>query len=447
MRKNKVKSIENILNPFQRFFQKEASGGIVLFIFTAISLLWVNSNWGYLYHELWETKITISIGNFILSKTIMHWVNDGLMVIFFFVIGLEIKREIVAGELSSIKQASLPIFAAIGGMLLPALIFVFLNKETATSSGWGIPMATDIAFSLGLLSLLGKRVPLSLKIFLVAFAIVDDLGAVAIIAFFYSSAIHIKFLLIGLGLCLYLILFNIIKLRIIPFYMIIGWIIWYMFLKSGVHPTIAGVLIAFSIPIGRKQRVGTFRLRVEKNLEKFHNDDILLTNNQLASVDNIEAEIEKVQSPLQSLEHKLHGFVTYVVMPLFALINAGVAITISNSRELFNPLTLNIEVSLILGKVTGILLFSWLAVKTGIAKLPKQVKWIHLLGIGFLGGMGFTMSIFIAGLAFETPEYLTNSKLGIIVGSFISGIIGIMILKTSLKKQENDPSYSNENEN
>ena len=442
MKKNDTKNvIESVIDPFQRFLKIEASGGILLLIFTIIALVWANSAFSESYHSVWETKLAIRLGDFDMSKSLLHWINDGLMAIFFFFVGLEIKRELVAGELSSPKQASLPIAAALGGMIFPALIFIHVNNNVNTEVGWGIPMATDIAFSLGILSLLGKRVPLSLKVFLVAFAIVDDIGAVIVIALFYSADINWVFLMVGLVLSLLLMVFNRLDFRYIPAYMIIGWIIWYMFLNSGIHPTIAGVLIAFSIPMRRKIDVGTFRARMEDNLQVFCPTDncidkVTLTKKQLASIDNMEDELKQVQSPVQSLEHTLHHFVTFLVMPLFALANAGVVIEAFGIASIFSSLSGTIEVSLIIGKVLGILFFTWLSLKLGIAVLPHAVKWVHILGLGFLGGMGFTMSLFIANLAFTDEQFLNPAKIGILTGSLIAGILGYMLLNLSLKRQK-----------
>ncbi len=432
--------IEAIKNPFQRFFKIEASGGIVLLIFTLIALIWANSPWGNYYDRLWESPLTIGLGDFVLSKTLIHWINDGLMAIFFFVVGLEIKRELRVGELSSARQAALPIIAAIGGMVFPAVIFLLVDKDPLTKAGWGIPMATDIAFSLGVLSLLGKRVPLSLKIFLVAFAIVDDLGAVLVIAIFYSSGIIWSYLLVGLGLFILLVILNRLKLRITHIYIAIGWVIWFMFLKSGVHPTIAGVLIAFTIPISRKIKLATFYKRMDDNLQQFcegvdKSTSLTLSNKQLVSIDNMEDEIEHVQSPVQRLEHTLHGFVTYIVMPVFALSNAGVDFHMENFSGLFHSLSGHIELSLIVGKVTGIFLFTWLSVKTGITLLPANVRWVHILGLGFLGGMGFTMSLFISNLAFIHADQLNPAKIGILIGSLFAGIIGYFLLRSTLKAE------------
>jgi len=439
MEKKNNEVVRTILDPFQRFFKIESSGGIVLLLFTIIAIAWTNSSFSDSYYYLWEQKISFSIAGFTLSESLKLWINDGLMAIFFFVVGLEIKRELMIGELSAGKKASLPVFAALGGMVVPGAIYIFLNEDPTAVNGWGIPMATDIAFSLGILSLLGKRVPVGLKIFLVAFAIFDDLGAVSAIAIFYSSGIHLKYLLIGSGLFFYLVLFNLLKLRVIHIYMVFGWIIWYMFLESGIHPAIAGVLIAFTIPLGRKIRVSTFRKRMDSNLLEFCddgcNDKVTLSDEQLAAIDNMESETRKVQSPLQSLEHKLHRFVTYVIIPLFALANAGVIIESPDINILRHPLTANIGYSLLIGKAVGIFVFSWIAIKLKLALMPENIKWIHIFGVALLGGMGFTMSIFITNLAFDIHELINLSKLGIIAGSFVSAFLGFLVLRISLKKQ------------
>ncbi|HJX72437.1 MAG TPA: Na+/H+ antiporter NhaA, partial [Bacteroidales bacterium] len=331
------------------------------------------------------------------------------------------------------------VFAALGGMIVPAVFYILLNEDPATLKGWGIPMATDIAFTLGILSLLGKRVPTGLKVFLVSLAIIEHLGAVSVIAVFNNPSVHLKFLLIGLGLFFYLVLFNLLKIRVIHIYMIFGWIIWYMFLESGIHPAIAGILIAFTIPLGRKIRIRTFRKRMETNLLEFGddmpNDKVTLTDEQLAAIDNMESETKKVQSPLQSLEHNLHRFVTYFILPLFVLANAGVIIEKPDIDVLLHPLTANIGFSLIIGKAAGIFIFSWIAIKLRLARMPRNVKWIHIFGAALLGGMGFTISVFIAELTFNIPEFLNAAKLGILAGTFISAILGFLILRISLKKQ------------
>ena len=434
--------IGDMFEPFQRFFRIEASGGIVLLVFTVIALVWANSPWGDIYSKLWHYEFTIGVvGEFSISKDILHWINDGLMAIFFFVVGLEIKRELIAGELSSFKKASLPIAAAIGGMAVPAVIYVLVNTNPNTEVGWGIPMATDIAFSLGILSLLGKRVPVALKVFLVAFAIVDDLGAILIIALFYSEQILWNFLFIGLALILVLVIFNRLNVKSIPPYMIVGWVIWYMFLQAGIHPTIAGVLIAFTIPVKRSIRLKEFSKKMQHNLDAFctfpnQKNKITLTHQQLAAIDNMDEEIFNVQSPVQRLEHHLHGFVTYIVMPLFALTNAGVVLRSASLSNVFTDLSGVIELSLVIGKMLGIFLFSWLAVKIGVASLPERVKWSHIISLGFLGGMGFTMSLFISNLAFSSEALLNPAKIGILTGSLIAGVIGYVSLYFTLKKPE-----------
>ncbi|MCG8699961.1 MAG: Na+/H+ antiporter NhaA [Bacteroidales bacterium] len=452
--KKTKKILTAAMQPFQRFFQIEASGGIILLIATVVALVWANSPWGHSYHHLWESHLSLGIGHhFKLDKPLHFWINDGLMAIFFFVVGLEIKREILAGELSSVKKASLPIAAAIGGMVVPAVIYVVMNQNPDAVRGWGIPMATDIAFSLGILSLLGKRVPLSLKVFLVALAIVDDLGAVLVIAIFYSDNIAMNYLMIGLGLWLVLILLGLMQIRNYHLYMILGWVIWYMFYMSGVHPTIAGVLIAFSIPSNRKIVATEFIERIKNDLKQFGKDKssnkITLSHRQLAAIDDMENEIERVQSPLQELEHRLHGFVTWIIMPIFALSNAGVVLEGMGFADIFAATSLNIEVALFIGKVAGITLFAYLAVKIGMADLPKNVKWVQILGLGFLGGIGFTMSLFVTNLAFTGDAGLTDgAKIGILVGSLLSGLAGYFLLKRTLPTdaengQDEVPKFEN----
>jgi len=442
-RKKQNNIIGEFIQPFQRFFQIEAASGIVLLIATAAALYWANSPWSSTYHDFWESHFSFKLGNFFeMDNSLLHWINDGLMAIFFFVVGLEIKRELLAGELSSIKKASLPIAAALGGMLIPAIFYILLNTNPITEVGWGIPMATDIAFSIGVLSLLGRRVPIALKVFLVAFAIVDDLGAVLIIAIFYSQEILWYYLLIAIILLLVLAIFNRLNIKWIPPYMVLGWIIWYLFYKAGIHPTIAGVLIAFTIPVKRSARLLTFKINMQNNLDYFcahpnNKNAITLTNNQLAAIDNMEEEILDVQSPVQRLEHTLHTFVTFIVMPLFALANAGVVLHGIDVSGLFLGLSGVIQFSLIFGKLSGIFIFSWLAVKIGVASLPEGVVWKQIIGLALLGGMGFTMSLFISNLAFTTIDILNPAKIGILAGSLIAGISGYIILKISLKNNTN----------
>jgi len=428
--------MDKLRAPFVRFMKIEASGGILLIIATIAAMIIANSHWGPTYLAFWQTKFTIGPEFFELSKPIILWINDGLMAIFFFMVGLEIKRELKAGELSTPRQAALPIISAVGGMVLPAMLFLLFNRGNVDANGWGIPMATDIAFSLGILSLLGKRVPIALKVFLVAFAIVDDLGAIMIIALFYSAEIHWGVMLVAALLIAFLFLLNKLNVQFIPLYMIVGWVVWYLFLKSGIHPTIAGVLLAFSIPINRKIRVKDFYSRLQNHLEEFRNNNkdnaIMLTKGQLACIDNMEDEIGKVQSPLQSLEHTLHGFVTYLIMPLFAFANAGIVLSGQDISSL-NSLTISIGTSLVFGKIVGITLFALLAVKLRVAELPLNVRWAHILGAGILGGVGFTMSLFISSLAYNSSMQLNQAKLGVLIGSAVAAFLGYFFLRRTLK--------------
>jgi len=435
---------DRIRQPFKRFLHIESSGGILLILATILALIIANSEWGHFYETFFKQEFKIGTEGHYLSESILHWINDGLMAIFFFLVGLEIKRELLVGELSSPKKAALPIIAAIGGMLVPAAIFVLSTGDGLGKEGWGIPMATDIAFSLGILSLLGKRVPIALKVFLVAFAIVDDIGAIIVIALFYSHEIHWSFLIIAMSLIVFLFILNKLRIRYIPIYMITGWVIWFLFLHSGIHATIAGVLLAFTIPSARKIELEDFSFRMKRNLKDFennpHTDDVALQHSQLAAIDNMRSQIFKIQSPLQKLEHNLHGFVTYLVMPLFAFANAGVVLK-SSGVETFNSLTLTISGSLVFGKIIGIFLFSFLTVKLGLSALPDKVQWKHIFGAGILGGIGFTMSLFISNLAYENIGLFrgvveNQAKLGILMGSLLAALLGYIYLRIVFLKDE-----------
>jgi len=444
LRKRRIVLEKTIAQPFQKFFKRITGGGILLMFVTLVALIWANSPLRDYYDEVWHHDFVLGFSPNELHKSLLHWINDGLMVIFFFVVGLEIKREIIAGELSTFRQAVFPIFAAIGGMIVPMAIFASFGLQGEASHGWGIPMATDIAFSLAILSILGTRVPLSLKVFLTALAIVDDLGAILVIAIFYSHEIQWIFLSIALVLLIILFLANYFDIQAITLYTGIGFVIWFLFLKSGIHPTIAGVLIAFSIPARPKVHINEFIPKIKRKLEHFSNlpkDDtnFVLSNDQLAAIDHAEELVLKVQSPLQRIEHHLSGVVNYIILPLFALSNAGVTILAPGSpltsiTSVFTTLSLIIAISLIFGKMIGISLFSWLAVKFKLAVKPKKVSWLAFIGLGLLGGIGFTMSLFIAGLAFVSPELQDQAKVGIFVGSILSGFAGFFVLKYALKK-------------
>jgi NhaA family Na+:H+ antiporter len=427
-----------VVNPIQKFISIESFSGVLLFAATIIALVWANSPWGDTYQQLWGYKLGVKITGYELVKPLILWINDGLMAIFFFLIGLEIKRELSVGELNSAKKAIFPFFAAVGGIAFPALVFVLSNGDPETMSGWAIPMATDIAFSLAIMKLLGDRVPLNLKIFLTAFAIVDDLGAVLIIAIFYSSGI--KWMLIVAALVLVALLY---VLSTRGYYskftlLLVGIVVWLLFLKAGIHPTIAGVLLAFTVPIRRKVKLSMFLDSLDELQEEIRKapaqKDGLLSKEQIEQLDNLDDWTAKVQSPLQMLEHKLHDWVAYVIMPIFALSNAGV--TISAGAALNMSLILSIALALIVGKSVGIFLLSNLAVRSGVSKLPEGVRNVQVLGVAFLAGVGFTMSIFIANLAFEgNPVLLDSAKVGILAGSLLAGLTGYLILRATGSKK------------
>jgi NhaA family Na+:H+ antiporter len=427
-----------ISDPLKSFIKLETASSIILFLVSIFAIIWANSSYGYLYEEIWYKKFTIGFINsdFHLSKSLILWINDGLMAIFFFVIGLEVKREILAGELTTLRKASLPIFAAIGGMAFPVLIFFLLNNGKVGMDGWGIPMATDIAFTLGILKLLGKRVPLGIKIFLTAFAIVDDIGAVLVIAIFYSTNIQWDLIAYAMILFAGVSFLSYKEVYSKYFYFIIGFIVWLLFLKSGVHPTIAGILMAFTIPIHRKVNISEYLESVKQQLIIFKDNKAtsnqLLTNDQIHAVDAIESCSEKVHSPLQHLEHTLHGWVSYLIMPIFALANAGVIISFKG-LEGATHIVFNIAAALILGNTLGIFFMSYAAVKLKFADLPENVNFKQLLGAGMLGGLGFTMSLFIANLAYEDESLVAAAKMGIIIGSLIAGLLGYLVLRFTLK--------------
>jgi len=429
--------VQKLLTPIQKFVRIESLSGMLLFGATLLALILANSPLADRFQSLWQYKIGIATSGHELIKPLILWINDGLMAIFFFLIGLEIKRELLIGELNSVKKASFPLFAAIGGMLIPVVFFLVLNRNPDNSHGWGIPMATDIAFSLAILTLLGKRVPIGLKVFLIAFAIVDDLGAVMVIALFYSGSI--KWSLIGISLVLLAILFFLSYKRIFAhgLFLLIGVIIWFLFLKAGIHPTIAGVLMALTIPIRQKIGVDTYVDNlchiVDEIKESTDTSSPLLTKKQIEGIDDLEDWTEKVQSPLQHLEHKLHNWVAYLIMPLFALSNAGV--TFQGGDSLDSSLGGIIVLCLIAGKLIGVTLFAWIAVKLGFAELPEEVNFKQVIGVALLAGVGFTMSIFVANLAFYGNDYLLDSaKSGILIGSAIAGISGYLVLRLSSKK-------------
>jgi NhaA family Na+:H+ antiporter len=430
---NKTRRQRPVLSTFQRFARAEYFSGILLLLATLVAMLWANSPWKETYSAIWATKITVGIGDFAISKSFFLWINDGLMAVFFFVVGLEIKREILVGELSSPRQAVFPIAAALGGMAVPALFYTLVNVGGPGEPGWGVPMATDIAFALGILSLLGKRAPLSLKIFLTAVAIVDDIGAVLVIAIFYSENI-VMANLIAAGVIL-LLLFGLNRAQVrspLP-YAILGIFLWVALLTSGVHATIAGVLLAITIPAKQKIDSENFVRRSRNLVDGFENAGeagkaTLPNKDQRSFLTSMERNVEHVRAPLQRLEHLLHPYVSYGIMPLFALANAGVSLGSGFSAALTDKISIGIILGLVLGKQLGISLSAWLVTRLGWAERPAGISWWQIYGVAWLAGIGFTMALFVSDLAFPSNEMLETAKVGILTASLICAIGGSIIL-------------------
>ena len=408
-----------------------------MFVTSMTALIMANSDFASIYEEFQELEFTVGFTEFHLKKSILHWVNDGLMAIFFFLIGLEIKSEFFTGSLNSIRRAILPVFAAIGGMIVPMVLFLVLNHNKEGIEGWGVPMATDIAFSLGILGLFGSRVPLGLKVFLTTLAIIDDLGAIIIIAFFYSSSIEWQLVLLAIVLLSVLFILTILNIYWKYIFLCLGIVIWILFLKSGIHPTIAGVLVAFTIPRQRKKKFSNVIRKGRKALKEL---SLMIGKKETAFdehkeamqvLDNFSSEI---QSPLRYLHYRLQGVVAFIIIPLFGFANAGIAFSAGGGTV--PSLTLNIALSLLFGKVVGIVLFTYLLVKLKVADLPLNTNFYQIIGLGFLGGLGFTMSIFIANLAFYSAYTTNSAKIGILLGSATAAIFGFFILNYSLQKKQ-----------
>ncbi|MFQ5468691.1 MAG: Na+/H+ antiporter NhaA [Gammaproteobacteria bacterium] len=429
------KAFDRVLTPLDEFIHRQTTSGVLLMICAVLALFIANSNLSTVYHGFLELPLTIGFESFQLSKSLHHWINDGLMALFFLVVGLELKREILVGELSDFKQAILPIFAAIGGMLMPALVYISMNPEGPTFDGWGVPMATDIAFALGTLALLGSRIPKSLLIFLVALAIVDDLGAVVVIALFYTEALNYTALgTVGI-LMMVLIALNLGGVRRLSPYLLIGVVLWIAMLKSGVHATLAGVLLAFVIPMRPKYDPVRFLSQLHERMEQikqaYRQDESIIKNDQLRSrVHSLGEGVNLVQSPAQRLENKLHLPSAFLVIPVFALANAGIPIHLTAINEIAtHPVLTGILAGLVLGKLIGIAGFSWIAVKLGISKLPQGLNFRHIIGVALMGGIGFTMSIFIAELGFaHQAEHLLMAKTGVLLASVVAGLSGFIWL-------------------
>jgi NhaA family Na+:H+ antiporter len=439
------KTFDRIATPFEEFIHEETASGLILMCCTIIALFLANSFLSHTYAHVLHTELAISLGDWELRHTLHHWINDGLMALFFMVVGLEIKREVVVGELSNLNAALMPVIAAIGGMAVPAMIFYFMNLGGPGANGWGIPMATDIAFAVGVLVLLGSRVPKTVLTFLVGLAIVDDLGAVMVIALFYTEQIHSYWLALSGAALVILLLLNRIGIRKPWPYFVIGTIMWFTMLQSGVHATLAGVLTALTIPV--KPRFD-HKLFVEhmmdlltslknnkKNKEKSNTECIIHDSQSRAVLQTLENGVHSVESPLQRLEHSMHLPVAFIIIPIFALANAGIPVEISSlGQTLSHPVALGVMFGLVFGKLLGIAGLTWLAIKLGLGNLPSGMNTHHLIGVGFIGGIGFTMSIFIAELGFAgQPENLLMAKTGVLFASLIAGAAGYFWLRFSSK--------------
>ncbi|GBD06781.1 Na(+)/H(+) antiporter NhaA [bacterium HR21] len=422
--------LERLRDRLQEFFERPYMPGVLLLLCTLVALVWANSPWGESYVELFFTHVVIGYGDFALSKPLVLWINDGLMAIFFFLVGLEIKQEVLDGELSTWKKAALPVMAAVGGMLVPALIFTAFNLGRPSQRGWAIPAATDIAFAVGILSLLGNRVLHPLRIFLLSLAIADDIGAVLVIALFYTDELSLPALLVGLlGLA---VLWGCNRLRIsnLGVYGILGIPIWIAFLKSGVHPTIAGVLIALTVPIRERIPWQYFAEGTKRLLADAAGRDLSSGPALLAIAEQIEKASVLAVPPLQRAMHGLHAWVNYGIMPLFALANAGVRLELEQLGTIVrSPVLWGVALGLFAGKQLGVFGVSWVMTKLKVATLPSGIRWSHIYGVSLLAGIGFTMALFIAGLAYGDSLLLLNeAKLGILLGSALSALFGLLVL-------------------
>jgi NhaA family Na+:H+ antiporter len=429
------KAFDRVLTPLENFIHRQTTSAVLLMLCAVLALCLANSRWNDAYHHIVEMPFVIGFQNFSLEMSLHHWINDGLMALFFFVVGLELKREILVGELADPKQALLPIIAAIGGMFVPALIYMGINPQGHAFDGWGIPMATDIAFALGTLALLGNRIPKSLLTFLVALAIVDDLGAVIVIALFYTEALDLNALVAVILILACLISFNLGGIRHPLPYILFGMLLWLAMLKSGVHATLAGIFLAFSIPMRPKYDPDRFLFHANTMImqikEAYNKEKNIIKNDEMRSkIFALGEGVNLVQAPAQILEHKMHLPSAYLIIPIFSLANAGIPIEwTSFGNNISHPVSLGIMAGLVLGKLIGVAGFTWIAVKLGLSKLPEGLNFNHIVGAGLMAGIGFTMAIFIAELGFaHHPEDLLLAKTGILLASFIAGISGFIWL-------------------
>ena len=412
-----------IARPVRTFLNTEAAGGVVLLAATVVALLWVNLPTGDTYESLWRTQLRFSLGGFELAEDLRHWVNDALMTIFFFVVGLEIKRELVLGELNSVRKAALPALAAVGGMVVPAGIYLLLNADGPARIGWGIPMATDIAFAVGVLALLGDRVPSGLKVFLLSLAIVDDLGAIIVIAVFYAGGIHVGWLTSAAAALVVILILRRLRVFWVPVYVVLGGVVWLATFESGVHATIAGVVLGLLTPAHPTDQRGL--------ADVFEHASALSEETDAESLRATVLQAQEVVSVAERLEHSLHPWTSYVIIPLFALANAGLIVSLDALREAASSrVTLGIVAGLVLGKLVGVSGMSLLAIRLRLGEAPDGVGWRHLVGGAAVAGVGFTVSLFIAGLAFPDPNLARAAKMGILAGSLIAGSVGAAVLGT-----------------
>ena len=423
--------VQAVRVPIQSFIHTEEVGAIILLLGAAAALAWANSPWSETYESFWHTKVSFDIYLFAVSEDLRHIVNDGLMAVFFFLVGLEIKRELLHGELSTFRKAALPAFAAAGGMAMPALVYLLFNWSGEGVNGWGVPMATDIAFALGVLALLGRRMPAELRVFLLGLAVVDDLGVIAVIATFYTETIHWTEL--GLGVATFAAIAACIRLgvRSLGFYLIMSVVMWLFFLESGVHATLAGVLLAAIVPSQPDLHRRDYAAVIDDLLHDFR---LAMENGDEERAEAIVERIEHLsrgtEGPLERLEEMVHPWVSFVILPIFALANAGIVFTTDSlSDALASSVTMGIAAGLLFGKALGILGLTWLAVRLGVGQLPSGVQWRHVLGVGFLGGIGFTVAIFVSAIAFDDHTIVDQAKMGVFGSSLLAGAAGYLFLR------------------
>ena len=440
------KGVNRIFAPVEQFLAIEASSGIVLMLSAGLALAWANSPWRATYEGLWHVLIGARLGNFVFERDLHFWINDGLMTVFFFLVGLEIRREIHAGELSEIRRAALPLAAALGGMLAPALIYLALNTGRTSVNGWAVPMATDIAFAVGVLALLGKRVAPALRILLLALAVIDDVGAIVIIALFYSADLSaLGFAVLGLGMLL-ILLMQLLGVRSSAAYIVPGMTVWAGAYIGGIHPTLAGVIVGFMTPVKAWYGAERFLDQLEAKVRSLRSSGVPDQQELLPHLDRLQVANREAVSPVERLQHLLHGWVAFGIMPLFAFANAGVPLGEVSIRGDALWVFLGVTIGLTVGKPIGILALSWLAARSGVAALPSGVQWSHVSVVGIVGGIGFTMAIFIAQLAFPAGPLLETAKLAILCGSGLAAILSFFAGHRFLKPGQREHTAKTEAE-